>query len=105
MLLLTAGITTTFAQNNMEPDPKADAEIKVTQDKEKNILNVSYISSERSDLKIRIKNTAGKTVYSMHLVDQRMQHTKSLNMSAYEKGIYFIEIDSQRTQQVDRIEL
>jgi hypothetical protein len=105
LIFLIAGISENFAQNNLSPDPKADTEIKVVQDKEKNILNVTYVSAMRSDLKIRIKDAAGKTVYSMHLVDQRMQHNKSLSLNTYQKGTYFVEVDSERTQEVSRIEL
>ena len=105
LLLLITAITGNYAQGPVVADNGLNTGISIQQDPEKKILKVIYSSELRSDLSIKIKDASGKVVYSEKLLDEKFKHIRSLDMSKYGKGIYTVEVDTQRAQDVERIEL
>jgi hypothetical protein len=105
LLLLITGVTKNYAQADLLATPEAESQIKVCHHPEKKAVQISYVSKLRSDLKIKIKDHTGKVLYSLYLTDQKFQHNKLIDVANYSKGTYFVEIDTERTQQIDRVEL
>jgi hypothetical protein len=58
----------------------------------KDIFNVSFVSEEVQNLEVRVLNMVGELVYTEGLEQFVGEYTKSINMSKYTKGIYFLEI-------------
>ncbi|MCE3281203.1 MAG: Secretion system C-terminal sorting domain [Bacteroidetes bacterium] len=102
LLLLISGVTTNFAQNNNDL-PESEA-IRISQDINKKILNVTYASEQLTKFEVKIKDEAGKLLYTMK-ENAKMKHQQTIDLSKFDKGIYFVEVDTERTNQVDRIEL
>jgi len=104
LLLLITAITGNYAQGPVVPDNGPTTGITIQQDAEKKILKVIYSSDLRSDLSIKIKDATGKVVYSEKLLDEKFKHIRSLDISKYSKGTYIVEVDTQRAQDVERME-
>jgi hypothetical protein len=70
------------AINNLEvyPNPSKD------------IFNVSFVSEDVQNLEVRVLNMVGELVYTEGLEQFVGEYTKSINMSKYTKGVYFLEI-------------
>jgi hypothetical protein len=102
LLLLISGVTTNFAQNNNDL-PESEA-IRISQDTNKKLLNVTYASEQLSKFEVKIKDEAGNLLYTMK-ENAKMKHQQTIDLSKFDKGIYFVEVDTERTNQVDRIEL
>jgi hypothetical protein len=70
------------AINNLEvyPNPSKD------------IFNVSFVSEDIQNLEVRVLNMVGELVYTEGLEQFVGEYTKSINMSKYTKGVYFLEI-------------
>jgi hypothetical protein len=70
------------AINNLEvyPNPSKD------------IFNVSFVSEDMQNLEIRVLNLIGEVIYTEGLEQFVGEYTKSINMSKYTKGVYFLEI-------------
>jgi hypothetical protein len=70
------------AINNLEvyPNPSKD------------IFNVSFVSEDIQNLEVRVLNMVGELVYTEGLEQFIGEYTKSINMSKYTKGVYFLEI-------------
>lgn len=102
LLLLISGITTNYAQNNNDL-PESEA-IRIFQNENKKLLNVIYASEQLSKFEVKIKDQEGNVLYFMK-ENAKMKHHQTIDMSKFEKGIYFVEVDTERTNQVDRIEL
>jgi hypothetical protein len=70
------------AINNLEvyPNPSKD------------IFNVSFVSEDVQNLEVRVLNMVGELVYTEGLEQFIGEYTKSINMSKYTKGVYFLEI-------------
>ncbi|MCW3101927.1 MAG: hypothetical protein JWO09_367 [Bacteroidetes bacterium] len=103
LVLLITAITGNYAQGPVVPDNASTTGITIQQDAEKKILKVIYSSDLRSDLSIKIKDASGKVVYSEKLLDEKFKHIRSLDISKY-KGTYIVEVDTQRAQDVERME-
>ena len=58
----------------------------------KDIFNVSFVSEDIQNLEVRVLNMVGELVYSEGLEQFVGEYTKSINMSKYTKGVYFLEI-------------
>jgi hypothetical protein len=70
------------AINNLEvyPNPSKD------------VFNVSFVSEDIQNLEVRVLNMVGELVYTEGLEQFVGEYTKSINMSKYTKGVYFLEI-------------
>ena len=58
----------------------------------KDIFNVSFVSEDVQNLEVRVLNMVGELVYTEGLEQFVGEYTKSINMSNYTKGVYFLEI-------------
>ena len=58
----------------------------------KDIFNVSFVSEDMQNLEVRVLNLIGEVVYTEGLEQFIGEYTKSINMSSYTKGVYFLEI-------------
>jgi hypothetical protein len=54
---------------------------------------------------IQFKDEKGNVLYSEKFPEKKWEHKKVLDLAKYAKGVYFVQVDSQRAQQVQRIEL
>jgi hypothetical protein len=58
----------------------------------RDIFNVSFISEDAQDLKVRIINVVGEVIISEDLDQFIGEYTKQIDLASYIKGIYFLEI-------------
>jgi hypothetical protein len=59
----------------------------------RDIFNVSFTSVDKQDLRVRILNIIGEELINKNLEQFVGEYTKQINLSAYPKGIYFLEIE------------
>ena len=69
---------------NIYPNPTRD------------IFNVSFVSEEVQNLSISIINVVGEVVYTADLDQFVGQFTKEVSLATYPKGIYFLEITTDK---------
>jgi len=53
---------------------------------------VSFTSEDVQDLDVRIINVIGEVIYTENLNEFVGRYTKQVDLSAYTKGVYFLEI-------------
>jgi hypothetical protein len=58
----------------------------------RDIFNISFISEDAQDLKVRIINVVGEVIISEDLEQFIGEYTKKIDLASYIKGIYFLEI-------------
>ncbi len=58
----------------------------------KDIFNVSFVSEDIQNLEVRVLNLIGEVIYTEGLEQFVGEYTKSINLSNYTKGVYFLEI-------------
>jgi hypothetical protein len=105
ILLVVVVIKTNNAQNKMaEPYDPESSPIVISQDKEKKIVKVTFTSRENSTFAIKLKNEMGKVVYEDNIPEKKKKHAKEIDLNLYGLGIYFIEVDCDKIQEVERIE-
>ena len=70
------------AINNLDvyPNPSRD------------VFNVSFTSEDVQNLEVRIINVIGEVVYTENLIEFVGKYTKQVDLAAYAKGVYFLEI-------------
>ena len=70
--------------NNLEiyPNPSRD------------VFNIQFNSEKIQTIKLRILNVIGEVVYVENLSDFIGEYTKKINLSKFEKSIYFLEIET-----------
>jgi len=56
------------------------------------VFNVSFMSEDIQNLEVRVLNMVGELIYTEGLEQFVGEYTKSINMSKYTKGVYFLEI-------------
>jgi hypothetical protein len=61
----------------------------------RNIFNISFNSNEIQTINLRIINLLGGIVYNENLIEYIGEYTKQINLSNFEKSIYFLEIETQ----------
>ena len=61
----------------------------------RNIFNISFNSNEIQTINLRIINLLGGVVYNENLIEYIGEYTKQINLSNFEKSIYFLEIETQ----------
>jgi len=69
---------------NIYPNPSRD------------IFNVSFVSDEVQNLSISIINVVGEAIYTADLDQFVSQFTKEVSLATYPKGIYFLEITTDK---------
>jgi hypothetical protein len=104
LFFLVTGMANNYAQNKISI-PEWETGIRIVQDIDKKIVEVIYACKEMSALSVKIKSEDGKIIFSEDLSEKRTLHRKSIDLKAFDKGIYFVEVDSDSSQQVDRVEL
>src|SRR6476646_4064738 len=98
LLLIITGIALSYAQGPSVPDNQSTTGVWIYKDAEKKVLKVTYSSERRSDLSVKIKNESGRVLYSEKLLDEKFRHDRSYDISKYPKGVYTIEVDTERAQ-------
>ena len=61
----------------------------------RNIFNVSFISEEVQNLKVRIVNVIGEDLLTEYLQQFAGKYVRAINLNEYSKGIYFLEIETE----------
>ncbi|MDC1063696.1 T9SS type A sorting domain-containing protein, partial [Flavobacteriales bacterium] len=67
-------------------------DLEVYPNPSKDIFNISFVSEDVQKLEVRVLNMVGELVYTEELEQFVGEYTKSINMSKYTKGVYFLEI-------------
>ena len=67
-------------------------DLEVYPNPSKDIFNISFVSEDVQKLEVRVLNMVGEVVYTESLEQFVGEYTKSINMSKYTKGVYFLEI-------------
>ncbi|MDA9634668.1 T9SS type A sorting domain-containing protein [bacterium] len=67
-------------------------DLEVYPNPSKDIFNISFVSENVQNLEVRVLNMVGELVYTEGLEQFVGEYTKSINMSKYTKGVYFLEI-------------
>jgi hypothetical protein len=67
-------------------------DLEVYPNPSKGIFNVSFVSEDVQNLEVKVLNMVGELVYTEGLEQFIGEYTKSINMSNYTKGVYFLEI-------------
>jgi hypothetical protein len=60
----------------------------------RDIFNISFVSEELQNLKLRILNILGKEIYVEEQEQYIGEYTKQINLNEYRKGVYFLEIET-----------
>jgi len=60
----------------------------------RDIFNITFISEEKQNLRVRILNVIGEEVYKEDLQQFVGEYVKSINLEQYNKAIYFLEIET-----------
>jgi len=78
----SAKITSGTAINNLDvyPNPSRD------------LFNVSFTSEDVQDLEVRVLNIVGEVVFTESLEQFVGEYSKQVDLAAYTKGVYFLEI-------------
>ena len=58
------------------------------------VFNISFISEERQNLKVRLVNLIGEQLISEDLKQFIGEYTKQIDLTNKAKGIYFLEIET-----------
>ena len=58
------------------------------------MFNISFVSEEKQNLRVRILNVIGEEVYKEDLQQFVGEYVKSINLEQYNKAIYFLEIET-----------
>ena len=61
----------------------------------RDIFNISFNSEEIQSIRIRILNILGEVVYKEDLIQYIGEYTKQIDLSNFEKSIYFVEIETK----------
>ena len=60
----------------------------------RDIFNISFVSEELQNLKLRILNILGEEIYVEEKEQYIGEYTKEMNLNEYRKGVYFLEIET-----------
>ncbi len=61
----------------------------------RDIFNIFFRSDEVQQISVRILNVLGKVVYQEDLFEFVGEYSKAINMSNFEKSLYFLEIETK----------
>ena len=62
----------------------------------RDVFNISFVSEEKQNLRVRILNVIGEEVYKEDLQQFIGEYVKSINLEQYNKAIYFLEIETDK---------
>ena len=60
------------------------------------IFNVSFVSDEVQNIEISITNVVGEKIYTADLEQFVGQFTKEVSLATYPKGVYFLQITTDK---------
>ena len=80
----------------LEGENTAITNLEVYPNPSRDIFNVSFVSDEIQNLEISIINVVGEAVYTADLDQFVGQFTKEVSLSTYPKGVYFLEITTDK---------
>lgn len=102
ILTLLLGVTDRYySQSNTDIESTG---ISINHNEAQKMLYVTYSGKEKTDLDITIKDQQGNILYSEKNIEQRKEHKRSVNLKEFSKGIYFVQVDTQMAQEINRIE-
>ncbi len=70
----------------------AIANLDVYPNPSRDVFNVTFTSEDVQDLDVRVINLVGEVVYTEDLHQFVGEYTKSIDLTTYTKGVYFLEI-------------
>ena len=62
----------------------------------RDVFNISFISEEKQNLRVRILNVIGEEVYKEDLQQFIGEYTKQIDLKENPKAIYFLEIETEK---------
>ena len=71
-------------------------DLEVYPNPSRDIFNVSFVSDEVQNLEVSIVNVVGEAVYVADLDQFVGQFTKEVSLATYPKGVYFLEITTDK---------
>ena len=75
--------------------PPGAAAINITpRANSKGVFNISFSSETLQYFKIRIRNSLGAQVYRLNYQNLESDFTKQINLSNFDKGVYFLELET-----------
>ena len=80
----------------VEAENTAITNLEVYPNPSRDIFNVSFVSDEVQNLEISIINVVGEAVYTADLDQFVGQFTKEVSLTTYPKGVYFLEITTDK---------
>ena len=60
------------------------------------MFNISFTSEEIQDLRVRVLNVVGEEIVVENLQQFVGEYVKQVDLNTYSKGIYFLEIETQK---------
>jgi hypothetical protein len=69
-------------------------ELDIYPNPSRDVFNISFNSETLQDLRIRILNVAGAEIYLENKEEFIGEYTKQISLTNYDKGIYFLEIET-----------
>jgi hypothetical protein len=79
-----------------EGENAAITDLAVYPNPSRDISNVSFVSDEVQNLELSIINVVGEAVYTDDLEQFVGQYTKEISLATYPKGVYFLEITTDK---------
>jgi hypothetical protein len=80
----------------LEAENTAITNLEVYPNPSRDIFNVSFVSDEVQNLEVSIINVVGEAVYTANLDQFVGQFTKEVSLATYPKGVYFLEITTNK---------
>jgi hypothetical protein len=68
------------------------ANLDVYPNPSRDIFNVTFISMQAQTMTVKVVNMIGEEIFTDELTEFTGQYTKEIDMGAYSKGVYFLEI-------------
>ena len=69
--------------------------MKIYPNPSRNTFNISFISEEVKQLKVRVLNLVGKEIINDNLEQFVGEYTKQIDLTRNARGIYFLEIETK----------
>ena len=88
---ISLGVTTLQSSDITENQSQ---QIRVYPNPSRDVFNISFISEEKQNLKVRLVNLLGEQLISEDLKQFIGEYTKQIDLTNKAKGIYFLEIET-----------
>ena len=62
----------------------------------RDVFNISFVSDEVQNLEMTITNVVGEAIYNADLDQFVGQFTKEVSLATYPKGVYFLQINTDK---------